>query len=139
MLKHIPKNISPDLLKTLMEMGHGDEIVLADANYPSASCANKLIRCDGVNIPDLMPLDGYVDSAIQFMNVVSGDDIPKIWGTYRQMIEGHGTDLKTITYLRREDFYERSKKAYAIVATGETSLYANIILKKGVVVERENV
>ena len=136
MLKHIPKNISPDLLKTLMEMGHGDEIVLADANYPSASCANKLIRCDGVNIPELldsilylMPLDGYVDSAIQFMNVVSGDDIPKICGT----------DLKTITYLRREDFYERSKKAYAIVATGETSLYANIILKKGVVVERENV
>ena len=100
MLKHIPKNISPDLLKTLMEMGHGDEIVLADANYPSASCANKLIRCDGVNIPELldsilylMPLDGYVDSSIQFMNVVSGDDIPKIWGTYRQMIEGHGTDL----------------------------------------------
>ncbi|HFH1776000.1 TPA: RbsD/FucU family protein, partial [Streptococcus pneumoniae] len=87
----------------------------------------------------LMPLDSYVDSSIQFMNVVSGDDIPKIWGTYRQMIEGHGTDLKTITYLRREDFYERSKKAYAIVATGETSLYANIILKKGVVVERENV
>lgn len=114
MLKHIPKNISPDLLKTLMEMGHGDEIVLADANYPSASCANKLIRCDGVNIPELldsilylMPLDSYVDSSIQFMNVVSGDDIPKIWVTYRQMIEGHGTDLKTITYLRREDFYER--------------------------------
>lgn len=77
MLKHIPKNISPDLLKTLMEMGHGDEIVLADANYPSASCANKLIRCDGVNIPELldsilylMPLDSYVDSSIQFMNVV---------------------------------------------------------------------
>lgn len=143
MLNHVPKNISPELIKTLMEMGHGDELVLADANYPAASCAKKLIRCDGVDIPELlnsilylMPLDTYVDSSVQLMNVVPGDDIPGIWDTYRKLIQTHGTNTQTITYLRREDFYDRSKKAYAIVATGETSLYANIILKKGVVVKK---
>ncbi|MBF0787312.1 MULTISPECIES: RbsD/FucU family protein [unclassified Streptococcus] len=142
MLNHIPKNISPELIKILMEMGHGDELVLADANYPAVSCATRLIRCDGLAIPELlhsilylMPIDTYVDSSVQLMNAVPGDDIPRIWDSYRSLLEDSGTSSKTITYLRREDFYERSKKAYAIVATGETSLYANIILKKGVVVE----
>lgn len=142
MLNHIPKNISPDLIKMLMEMGHGDELVLADANYPAASCASNLIRCDGLDIPSLlqsilylMPLDTYVESSIQLMDVVDGDDIPCIWDDYKKIIEKSGTEVQAITYLKRHDFYERSKKAYAIVATGETALYANIILKKGVVVD----
>ena len=122
MLKGIPKNISPELLKVLMEMGHGDEIVIADGNYPAASNAKKLVRCDGLNIPELLesiltlfPLDVYVDSAISLMSTENVDPNPEIWDVYRKI------------------FNERGKRAYAIVATGEEAIYANVILKKGVI------
>ncbi|MBS4195580.1 RbsD/FucU family protein [Lederbergia citri] len=138
MLKGIPSILSPDLLKTLMEMGHGDEIVLADGNFPSASSnARRLIRCDGHGIPELLkailqflPLDAYVERPVALMKVVPGDPYePKIWKEYETIIEV----TKSFEYVERFAFYERAKNAYAIVATGEKELYANIILKKGVI------
>lgn len=140
MLKKIPKNISPQLLKVLMEMGHGDEIVIADGNYPAASNARNLVRCDGLNVPELlksilelMPLDQYVENSVALMEVVKGDNtVPVIWEEYREIL--NETQQKyTIEMMERTSFYERGKKAYAIVATGEEAIYANILLKKGVV------
>ena len=141
MLKQIPKNLSPELLKVLMEMGHGDEIVIADGNFPGASHAKKLIRCDGQNIPELLqailellPLDQYVDNAIGLMKVAEGDNYqPTIWETYTQIFEDKKVENKGIEYIGRFNFYERSKNAYAIITTSEAALYANVILKKGVV------
>lgn len=141
MLKNIPSILSPELLKILMEMGHGDEIVIADGNFPAANYGKRLIRLDGHGVPevmaailDLMPLDIYVDAPIALMEVVKGDTYaPKIWNTYKQIIKEKEGD-KQIENLERFAFYDRAKEAYAVVATGETSLYANIILKKGVVV-----
>ena len=141
MLKGIPSIISPELLKVLMEMGHGDEIVLADANYPSVSNAQRLLRADGHNIPSLLqailqlfPLDTYVPCATAVMEVVSGDTYePVIWDEYREILKLSGEKFHDFEYVERFAFYERSRKAYAIVATGEAALYANIILKKGVI------
>ena len=143
MLKGIPPIISPQLLKILMEMGHGDEIVLADGNFPAAGMAQRLVRCDGHNIPDLLdailtlfPLDTYVEYPAALMQVVPGDPIkPTIWNEYRAIIKKHDAKAPDFEHIERFAFYERAKKAYAVVATGEKALYANIILKKGVVVE----
>ncbi len=141
MLKNIPSILSPELLKILMEMGHGDEIVISDGNFPAASMAKRLVRLDGHGVPEvleavleLMPLDIYVDEPVALMEVVKGDTyVPEIWDTYIMIIkEKEGN--KKIAHEERFAFYERAKKAYVVVATGETSLYANIILKKGVVV-----
>lgn len=141
MLKNIPKIISPDLIKVLMEMGHGDEIVLADANYPSRSNTDNLVRYDGIGIPDLLdailklfPIDTYVPQPISLMALSEGETYePTIWEAYEEVIKKHESIDGRIEYLSREDFYERGKEAYCIVATGEEALYANIILKKGVV------
>jgi L-fucose mutarotase len=141
MLKGIPPIISPDLMKVLMEMGHGDEIVLAAANFPAASNAQRLIRCDGHNIPDLlevilkfMPLDTFVESPVTLMSVVPGDDVnPTIWKDYRSIVRKCFEGFKDFEFLDRFGFYERARKAYAIVATSELALYPNIILKKGVI------
>ena len=143
MLKGIPSILSPDLLKILMEMGHGDEIVIADGNFPAASMAQRLVRCDGHGVPKILdailklfPLDTYVEHPIALMEVVPGDPVkPVIWDQYRSIVEKHGGKAADFEYMERFAFYERSKKAYVIVATGETALYANIILKKGVVIE----
>ena len=139
MLKNIPTTISPELIKILMEMGHGDEIVIADGNFPSASNAKRLVRADGLDVPPLLgdiltlfPLDTYVDSPVILMDVSKGDDIPIIWDTYKQIIKTHEPTAK-ITTIERFEFYERAKKAYAVLATSEKALYANIILCKGVV------
>ena len=141
MLKKIPKNLSPELLKVLMEMGHGDEIVIADGNFPAASHAKNLVRCDGLSVPELLesilellPLDTYVEEAVALMGVVSGDDVkPVIWEKYQDIIANLQAENQKAAHVERFEFYERSKKAYAIVATGEEALYANIILRKGVV------
>ena len=141
MLKSIPSELSPQLLKVLMEMGHGDEIVIADGNFPSASNANHLVRCDGLDIPTLLnailkllPLDTYSETSITLMNVVPGDNYePVIWKTYEEILENSKEENIKIEYVDRFEFYERSKTCYAIVTTSEQSLYANIILKKGVV------
>jgi L-fucose mutarotase len=141
MLKGVPNIISPELLKILMEMGHGDEIVLADGNFPAASVAQRLVRADGHNIPELLeailkffPLDTYADSAVVLMAVVPGDNVkPTIWEKYRGIIKKSGEEFKDFEMVERFDFYERAAKAYAVVATSEAALYANIILKKGVI------
>ncbi|TYP70192.1 L-fucose mutarotase [Paenibacillus methanolicus] len=144
MLNGIPSILSPDLLKTLMEMGHGDEIVLADANFPAVSCARRIIRADGHPIPalldailTLMPLDEYVDLPVLLMEKVAGDTVETpIWATYGTIIaERAGADI-AVGFLERFAFYERARAAYAIVATGERAQYGNVILKKGVIREK---
>ena len=141
MLKNIPANISPDLLKVLMEMGHGDELVLADANFPAEACGRRVVRADGIMIPELLksilqlfPLDTYSQNQIALMQVVEGDPtVPVIWEDYHWIVEdafpGHDTEM-----VERFDFYNRAKEAFVVVQTGETALYGNIILKKGVVI-----
>lgn len=141
MLKKIPQSLSPELVKVLMEMGHGDEIVLGDGNFPAASHTNNLIRCDGLMIPELLnsilellPLDTYVKQPVALMDVAAGDNYkPEIWKDYKEILEKTGIKDTKIDYLERHAFYERSKKASAIVSTSEKFLYANIILKKGVI------
>ena len=140
MLKNIPSIISPELLKILHEMGHGDEIVIGDGNFPAASNAKRLVRCDGHGVPELLdailqllPLDTYVDSPVMLMQVTPGDNVdPVIWKDYKKIVDKHQDDVK-FSEIERFAFYDRAKEAYAIVATGESALYANIILKKGVV------
>ena len=140
MLKNIPKLLSPELLKILCEMGHGDEVVIADANFPSANYAKKLIRADGISgtqmlsaIMELFPLDTYAASNAILMEIVQGD-ISKtpIWDEYMNIVAEHDANGK-FSKIERFAFYERAKEAYAVIATGEEALYANLILKKGVI------
>ncbi len=141
MLKNISSVLSPDLLKILMEMGHGDEIVVADGNFPAASIAQRLVRLDGHSIPTILeavlklfPLDTYVERPVSLMAVTAGDkNQPVIWEEYGKIIQESKEPFKEFEYVERFAFYERARKAYAVVATGESALYANIILKKGVV------
>jgi L-fucose mutarotase len=143
MLKGIPAILSPELLKILMEMGHGDEIVIGDGNFPAAAYAKRLVRCDGHNVPEILeaiikffPLDKYVKAPVSLMEVVQGDTVkPTIWDSYKDIINKYEPVYNKIEFVERFDFYEKAKNAYAIIATGEKALYANIILKKGVVVE----
>ena len=141
MLKGIASVLSPELLKILMEMGHGDEIVIADGNFPAASMAQRLVRSDGNGVPELLeailqlfPLDQYVDRPIGLMAVVAGDTYqPVIWDEYREIVRKHEPQFSDFEYVERFAFYERARKAYAVLASSEKALYANIILKKGVV------
>lgn len=136
MLKGIPSIISPELLKILMEMGHGDELVIGDGNFPAARVAQRLVRQDGHTVPELLkailqlfPLDTYADP-VYIMEKVPGDTVETpIWEEFKE-ITG-----KSLTQIERGAFYERAKDAYAVVTSGESALYANIIIKKGVVVE----
>ena len=140
MLKGIPKIISPELIKILMEMGHGDEIVIGDGNFPGQSVNPRCVRCDGHGVPELLeailelfPLDIY-QKPVYLMAKTPGDTVETpIWDTYAEIIKPH-TDEKMVE-VERFEFYERAKKAYAVVMTSEKALYANIILKKGVVTE----
>lgn len=141
MLKGIPNIISPELLKILDEMGHGDEIVIGDGNFPAASNAKRLVRLDGHNVPEileailkLMPLDTYVDSSVMLMQTSKGDPTPVIWGKYEELVKESGNKTE-LSQIERFAFYDRAKEAYAIIATSESALYANVILKKGVVVD----
>ena len=140
MLKGIPSIISPELLKILMEMGHGDEIVIGDGNFPGQSINPNCVRCDGHNVPELLeailklfPLDIY-EKPVYLMEKTKGDTVETpIWDRYKEIVSQH-TDSE-LEFIERFAFYERAKKAYAVVMTGESALYANVILKKGVVVE----
>jgi L-fucose mutarotase len=140
MLKGIPPIISPELLMVLMEMGHGDEIVLADGNFPAAGMAQRLLRADGHGVVELLeavlkffPLDTYVANPVALMEVVPGDKVkPTIWEDYRKIIIASGEKFSDFEFVERFDFYERAQDAYAVVATSEKALYANVILKKGV-------
>ena len=143
MLIGISKLISPELLKVLSEMGHSDEIVLADGNFPGASHAQRLIRADGHGGPELLdailrlfPLDQYVEKPAALMQVVAGDTVQTpIWEEYRSIIEQRTGLSEPFEQVDRFAFYERAKKAYAVIATGESALYANLILKKGVITD----
>jgi L-fucose mutarotase len=141
MLKGIHPAISPELLKILMEMGHSDELVIADGNFPAASVAQRLVRADGHGtsvllnaILQLFPLDQYVAKPVGLMAVVPGDPyIPIIWDDYRVILRRHESGFSDFEYIERFAFYERARQAYAVLATGEFALYANLILKKGVI------
>lgn len=140
MLKNISPILSPELLKILMEMGHGDEIVIGDGNFPAASVAQRLVRLDGHGVPEvldailkLFPLDTYVESPVALMDNGDVANEPPIWTDYRNIVKDNEGE-KSFELVERFDFYDRAKKAYAVVATGETAIYANIILKKGVVI-----
>ena len=140
MLKGISPLISPELLKVLDEMGHGDEIVLADANFPSSSIGQRVIRADGIGTAELLaailplfPLDQYDPEHFVLMEVVPGDPVETpIWGEFEKIVEKHQPGTK-IGHIERFRFYEEARKCYAVISTGETALYANVILQKGVV------
>lgn len=140
MLKGIPKIISPELLKVLCEMGHGDEIVIADANFPAASMARNLVRADGISAVELLdavltlfPLDQYDNEHFVLMQKVPGDTVStEVWQEYTDVLKKHSPESEPF-FVERFAYYERAKKAYAVVATGEERQYANIILKKGCV------
>ena len=144
MLKGIPPILSPELLKALCEMGHGDELVIADGNFPSQSIGKNavVVRADGHGaaeildaILQLIPLDAYVDKPVALMELVPGDTCgtPAIWETYRNILTKHEPINSDIQMTERFAFYERARNAYLIVSTGETAIYANVLLKKGVV------
>ena len=144
MLKGIPKILSPELLKVLCEMGHSDRLVIADGNFPSESMGKnaKVIRCDGHGVPELLeailtvfPLDTYVKTPVSLMQVMPGDNVETpIWDEYKEIISKYDDrGEKAIGQTERFAFYEESKTAFAIIATGESALYANIMLQKGVV------
>lgn len=145
MLKGIPPIISPELLMILNEMGHGDRICIGDGNFPAESMGRGsiVVRCDGHGVPELLdailqlfPLDTYVEKPASLMQVTPGDKVETpIWDEYAKIIAKYDKRGKdAIGQIERFAFYEESKKCYAVVATGETALYANIILQKGVVV-----
>ncbi|MEZ5147605.1 MAG: L-fucose mutarotase [Bacteroidales bacterium] len=140
MLKGISPLFSPELLSTIYEMGHGDELLLADAHFPAASLNPNVIRADGLKIPDLLDailplfeLDAYDDAPLIMMSAVHGDMLdPEVEKTYLEVISRHVAAVPSISRLERFEFYSRAKEAFAIVATGGLAKYGNIILKKGV-------
>lgn len=146
MLKNIPRILSPELLKVLCEMGHSDRIVISDGNFPAESMGKNaiVIRADGHGVPELLdailtvfPLDTYVEHPVNLMEVMPGDQVDTpIWEEYKKIVAAHDArGEKAIGTIERFAFYEESRKAYAIIATGESALYANVILQKGVVTE----
>lgn len=138
MLKGISPVISPDLLKVLSEMGHGDEIVLADAHFPGHTVNERVLRADGVSISALLKgiiplfeLDSYAP-ALYMMAAVEGDELdPSVERRYLDALF-HGTSGQDIVRIDRFAFYDRAERAYAVVMTGEVAKYGNILLKKGV-------
>ena len=141
MLNNIPKILPPKLVKYMMEMGHGDEIVIGDGNYPCDSMGTRVIRVDGHGVPEILdailelfPLDAYVERPTALMSVVPGDPVgaPEIWKTYEEILLKHGHDAPS-EMIERYAFYDRAKTAFVCIATSEPKQYANIILKKGIV------
>ncbi|MFV0343260.1 MAG: RbsD/FucU family protein [Anaerocolumna sp.] len=144
MLLGIPPILSPELLKVLCEMGHSDRIVISDGNFPANSMGKDgiVIRMDGHSIPELLdailkvfPLDEYVEQPVQLMEVVPGDPVETpIWKEYEYIVAKYDErGNNAIGHVERFQFYEEAKTSYAIIATGEKALYANIMLQKGVV------
>ena len=140
MLKGISPLISPELLEVMARMGHGDELILADAHFPGETFNNYVIRADGLRIPGLLAailplfeLDSYVDHPLAMMAAVAGDTLdPAVEESYLSAIHETNPDVAPIERIDRFAFYERAKSAFAVVMTGETAKYGNIILKKGV-------
>jgi len=140
MLIGISPLVGPDLLATLCRMGHGDELVLADAHFPAESVGGRVLRADGLLIADLLggilplvALDSHVPDPIVMMAAVDGDRLdPRVHERYRAAIERHHPGAPATVFIQRFDFYDRARRAFAVVATGETATYGNIILVKGV-------
>ena len=146
MLKGIPKILSPELLKVLCEMGHSDRLVIADGNFPAETMGRDaiVIRMDGHGIPEILdailqvfPLDTYVEKPVNLMEVMPGDTVETpIWDTYKEIVAKYDErGAGAVGNIERFAFYEEAKTAYAIIATSESALYANVMLQKGVVVE----
>ena len=140
MLIGISPLISPELLNTLYVMGHGDEIILADAHFPGETMGQRVIRADGLRVADLLDailplfaLDSYVESPLLMMAAVPGDTLdPQVEISYRAAADRHWPQTPPIQRLERFAFYDRTRQAFAVVMTGETAKYGNILLKKGV-------
>ncbi len=144
MLKGIPKILSPQLLKVLCEMGHSDRIVVADGNFPAETMGKDciVVRMDGHGVPEvldailqLFPLDTYVEKPVTLMEVMPGDPVKTpIWDTYKEIVSKYDARKEqAVGTVERFAFYEQAKTAYAIIATGESAVYANVMLQKGVV------
>ena len=144
MLKGIQEILSPELLKVLCEMGHSDCLVIADGNFPVMSMGKNahIIRMDGHGVPEILdailrvfPLDTYIEKPVNLMEVMPGDDVQTpIWDVYKKTVEKYDERGKNaIGEIERFKFYEETKTAYAVIATSEKALYANIMLQKGVV------
>lgn len=141
MLKLIPPAISPDLMDILMRMGHGDELVLADGNFPAETNARQLVRADGHGMTAILdailhvfPIDDFVETPVLVMKPVDGQaPEPPIWNEFRTIISRHEKRIVPLHAVERFEFYDLTKKAFAIVSTSERAIYANLILKKGVV------
>ncbi len=140
MLKGISPLLSPELLAVLTRMGHGDEIILADAHFPGDTFNSRVLRADGLRIPDLLDgilplfvLDEYVDDPLVMMAAVEGDTLdPQVEVDYLVPIRKHAPDAPAITRIDRFAFYDRARSAFAVLMTGELAKYGNILLKKGV-------
>ncbi len=147
MLKNIPPILSPELLKVLCEMGHSDRICLGDGNFPGSAMAKAknavFLRADGHGIPEIldailqvMPLDAYVDTPVMLMEKMDCDKdlhIP-VWDEYKQVVAKHDQrGAAAVGAYERFEFYEQAKDCYCIIQTGETAIYANVILQKGVI------
>lgn len=140
MLNGIPKMLSSELVKLMMDMGHGDEIIIGDGNFPATAMGVPVVHLDGHGVPEvldaileLMPLDRYVPKPWALMEVIPGDSIvPVIWKDFDRILKAHGHEGEP-EMMERYAFYERARRAFCIVATSEAAQYANIILKKGIV------
>ena len=140
MLKGVPRIIPPDLLRILAQMGHGDELVISDAHFPAHSISDNVVRADAVGSPEMMKailklieLDQYVDKPVMLMQPVPGDSVePELLAEIQTVLGGNADK---IDYIERFAFYERAKKSFAVVVSGETRIYGNIIIKKGVTQE----
>lgn len=141
MLKGLDPLLGPDLLRVLRAMGHGDEIVIADANFPGTTMAKRLVRLDGVSatraleaVLSVMPLDSFVEAACARMQVV-GDPgaVPEICTEFQRIIDAAEGGRFELAAIERFAFYERARSAFAVVQTGETRLYGNVLLTKGVI------
>ena len=144
MLKNLSRLHSPELLNTLASMGHGDDIVIVDAHFPAVSLAQRLVRLDGVDAPAaleaclrLIPLDTFVDDPALRMEVVHNpDEIPEVQQEFQKVIDQEEGKHVPLAKIERHAFYERAKKAYAILATGELRPYGCVLIKKGVVLNK---
>ena len=141
MLKGIPPVISPDLMQVLMQMGHGDDLVLADGNFPADSNCQRLVRADGLDTCTLLeailqffPIDTFVEEVACVMQPVDPETPePPVWSRYRALLQAAEGREIPLTQVSRDEFYHESRHAYAIVATSDRALYANLMIKKGVV------
>ena len=145
MLKGMDKILTGDLLKILCDMGHGDELIIADTNFPADAIAKRLIRYPGIDgerflnaIAPLFPLDPYVENPTGVMELTDGDKAsgmpdPEVWALYADVLRKNDENFTELGRIERQEFYERARKAYAVIQTGEERLYGNLLLRKGVV------